>query len=187
VDATPVTSGAQNGFDAGTYVVSEIGNDGYAATFGGDCAPNGTITLETGVAKACTITNDDIQPSLTLVKVVNNGPAGPYPVEAWTLSADGPTPLSGDGFASSGVDAGTYVLSEHGPVEDYRASDWACSGGSQNGDEIDLALGEEATCTITNTYVTPVPVPVGGKWWLSLLALLLVVMGWQLGPFRRPC
>ena len=42
-----------------TYTVSENEVAGYAPSFSGDCAGDGTITLERRDAKACTVTNDD--------------------------------------------------------------------------------------------------------------------------------
>jgi hypothetical protein len=63
VDQTSVASGVQNGFNAGTYIVSETQQTGYTGTITGDCVPNGSITLSVGDVKSCTITNDDIAPS----------------------------------------------------------------------------------------------------------------------------
>jgi uncharacterized repeat protein (TIGR01451 family) len=105
--------------------------------------------LETG---SCTITNEDLPAHLTLVKVVK-GEGAAAPTE-WTLSADGPTPISGatgsDAVTGAPVDAGTYELSEVGP-HGYKASDWVCEGGTQEGASITVPLGGAATCTITNT------------------------------------
>jgi hypothetical protein len=48
-------------------------------------------------------------------------------------------------------DAGTYNLSESGGPAGYTASAWSCAGGTQNdSDTVTLALGQSATCTITN-------------------------------------
>ena len=48
----------------------------------------------------------------------------------------------------------TYALSETGPapgfVGSYVAGVWVCSGGTQNGSNITVGLGEAVTCTITN-------------------------------------
>jgi len=60
VGTTPVTSGVQNTFDAGSYVVSETGQSGYAATISGDCDSDGNVVLSIGDVKSCTITNDDV-------------------------------------------------------------------------------------------------------------------------------
>jgi hypothetical protein len=37
--------------------------------------------------------------------------------------------------------------------EEYAASEWNCEGGSQDGSQITLDLGEQAECTITNTLL----------------------------------
>jgi uncharacterized repeat protein (TIGR01451 family) len=156
VDQTGVTSGVQNGFNAGAHVVSETNVSGYTATITGDCDANGNITLTAGQTASCTITNNDSAPSLHLRKIVVNNNGGTALGTDWTLSATGPTSLSGSTPVDSGAsfDAGTYTLSETGP-NGYAASAWTCVGGSQNGNSISLSLGESATCTITNDDIAP--------------------------------
>jgi hypothetical protein len=75
VDATSVVSGVQNGFNAGTYIVSETeegdGSAVYTAVISGDCDPvTGSVTLSVGDVKSCTITNSDspASPSVTTVQ-----------------------------------------------------------------------------------------------------------------------
>jgi hypothetical protein len=138
--------------NAGTYNMSETGPAGYLASawvcVGGD--QNGSsITLANGQSATCTITNDDQTAHLKLVKVVTNNNGGTAVASDFTLSAAGPTPLSGAGGAESDVNAGTYNLSETN-VAGYSASAWVCVGGTQNGSNITLGLGQSATCTITN-------------------------------------
>jgi uncharacterized repeat protein (TIGR01451 family) len=49
--------------------VSEHNQAGYSAgTWGGDCASDGSIDLQVGDNKTCTITNDDLPPELKIVK-----------------------------------------------------------------------------------------------------------------------
>lgn len=152
------TSGVSSGadFDAGQYNLSEDGPDGYDPSawvcVGGTQDDDDTVTVGLGESVTCTITNNDQEPSLTLVKAVTNNDGGTNVAADWTLTASGPTGFSGDGDASSGADfeAGTYDLSEDGPAG-YDASAWDCEGGTQeDGDTITLDLGESATCTITN-------------------------------------
>ena len=156
VDGGSVLSGATNDFDAGAHTVAETLLAGYSAgSWGGDCAADGSITLALDQDATCTITNDDIAPKLTLIKSVNNGtnPGGTALSTDWTLSAAGPTGFSGTTGVMSGTsfDQGSYDLSESGP-SGYIASEWVCVGGTQNdADTITLVLGEQATCTITNT------------------------------------
>lgn len=152
--ANPTAAGVESpGVDnvltsVGSYLVDEGTHDGYAKTLSSGCS--GTIAL--GQTKTCTITNDDIAPSLTLIKEVTNDNGGSEVAAAWTLSADGPTDISGAGGATSTAtfSAGTYDLSESGPTG-YTAGSWSCTGnGSQNGAQITLDNGQSATCTIIN-------------------------------------
>ena len=82
--------------------------------------PGGNVT--------CTITNTAIAPKLTLVKTVDNGTTGATtPATAWTLTATGPTPISGTtgspAVTAAQVQVGTYTLTETGPPG-YTASAW---------------------------------------------------------------
>ena len=117
-------------------------------------ALGGTVTLAPGDDITCTITNDDMAPSLTLVKEVTNNSGGSAVPAEWTLTATGPSTFFGPGPSVSNpenFEAGSYVLSEsNGPVS-YTASAWVCEGGGTlDDDTITLALDESATCTITN-------------------------------------
>src|SRR5207253_1789660 len=64
--------------------------------------------------------------------------------------------LSGTSPLDSGVtlQADTWALSETGPAG-YSASAWDCVGGTQNGANITVGIGGEATCTITNDDNAP--------------------------------
>ena len=78
-----------------------------------------SLVLTPGVSATCTIDNDDQPASLTLVKTVTNDHGGTAAPGAWTLTATGPTTITGaTGTApvtGAAVNAGTYVLSEAGP------------------------------------------------------------------------
>jgi len=101
---------------------------------------------------ACTITNTrKPTATLTLQKQMGN-PAGPSTANSFTLTASGPTPLSGaGGVAATTVDVGQYMLSETGPAG-YNASAWSCSGGTLAGSQLTLANNQNVICTITNTH-----------------------------------
>ena len=73
-----------------------------------------TIALALGQSATCTIINNDQAPSLTLVKQVVNDNGGTAVATDFTLSANGPTPISGAGGATSNgtFSAGSYALSE---------------------------------------------------------------------------
>ncbi len=93
--------------------------------------------------------------TLTLQKIVNNNDTGTEIDTAWTLSANGPTPISGvEGNANvtnAVVTPGVYDLSESGP-SGYTGSAWVCTGAAlqNDGDTVTVAAGENVTCTITN-------------------------------------
>jgi len=161
VGSQTVVSGQQNDFASGDYTISEAGGpSGYQGTIGGDCAANGGLHMAPGQTYACTITNDDIAPSLSLSKIVTIDNGGSAQPSAWTLTATCTTPstcntdlISGAGGASSNsaFKAGTYALSESGGPSGYTAGQWSCTGGgSQNGSNITLAVGQSASCSITN-------------------------------------
>ena len=113
------------------------------------------MTLAPGDDVTCTITNDDVPARLTLVKQVVNDHGGTALATAWTLTADGPTPgvtgaVGDPSVTDAPVSAGAYDLSESAGPAGYTASDWSCVGGSLSGATVTVALGEAATCTISN-------------------------------------
>ena len=171
--AAPVDSGA--GLKADTFALAESGPAGYAAgSWSCDSTAstqpsfvqNGSsITLEIGDDVTCTITNDDIAPILHLRKVVVNDNGGTATTADFTLTATGTAgnTVTGVSPVDSGADllADTWTLSETGPAG-YAASAWTCVGGSQLGATIAVAIGGEATCTVTNNdnpvILPPTPV-----------------------------
>lgn len=98
------------------------------------------------------ITNTVTCTYLTLVKDVN-GTASP---SDWTLTAGGPTPVSGTANSATvtkvHVAPGTYTLSENGPTG-YQQTGLVCSPVSATGNTVVLAGGDNVTCTFTNTAV----------------------------------
>ncbi len=145
------TPGVTVTLDAGAYSVDESGGvPNYTKSLSADCS--GTIAI--GESKTCTITNDDIQPSLTIIKNVVNDHGGTAVVGNWTMDIAG-TDVSSTGFPGQGspgvkigLDAGAYSVSESGGPSGYAASFSAdCSG--------TIAIGETKTCTITNDDIAP--------------------------------
>jgi hypothetical protein len=103
--------------------------------------------------------NPSIVTRLTLVKVVSNTHGGTALPSAWTLTASGPTPLTGPGTVTGTVDPGTYVLGESSGPSGYTAGVWVCVGGTQVGSQVTIAEGETVVCTIINTDQSVVPPP----------------------------
>jgi len=110
IDGSGVTSGVVNTSSVGLHTVSETVDDGYTATFGGDCASDGTITLVVGGVKTCTITNDDVAQPTT------GGGGGTYypPVPPLIELVKVPSPLALP--AGSGLVTYTYTVRNIGTV-----------------------------------------------------------------------
>lgn len=158
---TPVNSGSN--FKADTYTLAESGGlSGYTASVwsctNGVTVTAGQITLGLGQSTVCTITNSDTPAHLTLVKVVTNDNGGAKTVTDFSLTATGPTTITGvsgtGAVTNAAVSAGSYALSEVTQTG-YAPSSWFCTGGTQSGSNIALTLGQSATCTITNDDVAP--------------------------------
>jgi hypothetical protein len=159
------TPGRSVTLNAGSYSVGESGPTGYAADFSTDCT--GTIAL--GQTKTCTVTNDDIAPTLTVNKVIVGEPNDPG---LFNLRIDGATAGTGANAGDGGttgavpVSAGGHTVGESAgnatTLSDYIG---AISGDCAANGSVTLALGEAKTCTITNTrkaHVTVVKTDNGG-------------------------
>src|SRR5262249_9567648 len=124
---------------------------GYSTSYN-NCS---NVAITNGGTQTCTITNNDIAPTLTLTKFVNNGgindPALP-PTSFVVGTSGGPTHINGAGGVASGTNfsAGTYTLGETGPTG-YTASAWSCTGATLVGSTIKLDVAQNASCWITNT------------------------------------
>ena len=135
--------------DPGAYSVTEGTHTGYAVTFSSDC--NASIAI--GETKTCTVTNDDIAATLTVIKNVVNDNGGTATAHDFELTVDdvGTNPASFPGQGSPGtivaVDPGAYSVSE-GPHPGYAVS---FSGGCMG----TLAVGGNNTCTVTNNDIAP--------------------------------
>lgn len=154
VDSDAVSDGVAYAVTPGAHTAGETLLPGYTAgAWGGDCDVNAGVTVALGETKTCTITNNDIPPQLHLRKVVINDNGGNATVANFTLTANGAgaNDLSGTSPVDSGPSllADTFALSETSPA-DYGASAWVCEGGTQDGSNITVGIGQSATCTITN-------------------------------------
>jgi streptogramin lyase len=126
--------------DPGAYSVSEEGPNGYTASYSADC----TGTLAIGETKVCTITNDDQQATVTVVKVVVNDDGGTALPNDFLLTLEGTSVLSG---VATPVNPGSYTAGETLlPGYNFTGFSGDCDG---NGD-VTVALGESKICTLTN-------------------------------------
>jgi hypothetical protein len=134
--------------------VTELAAAGYTPSYNG-CT--NVVIPKQGTA-TCEITNDQQGAHLTLVKAVTNDNGGGAVPTAWTLTASGPTSLSGAtgslAVTNAPVSAGSYTLGEDdGGPSGYTPSLYSCvkNGGSPvSSNSLTLANGDNATCTITN-------------------------------------
>ncbi|MDH3294266.1 MAG: hypothetical protein OER95_08080, partial [Acidimicrobiia bacterium] len=121
-----------------------------------------TLALVPGNDVTCTITNKLANGTLTLVKAVDNTGGGEDSGDEWTLTASDDTGtvlsgMSGSPGATGSVAPGTYSLSETAAdtvTGDYVAS-WSCVDGDVTVSQtasVDVAAGDDITCTVTNTY-----------------------------------
>ena len=147
--------GTTRSLNAGSYDVSESGGpSGYTQTsIGGDCSANGSVTLAVGDEKTCTITNDDISPTLTVNKVLVPADDG----GKFNLLIDGAAAGTGANVGNGGttgavpVNAGSHTVGETAGTGTNLSDYVPVIGGacSANG-SVSLAVGENKTCTITN-------------------------------------
>lgn len=119
----------------------------------------GQITLAVGQNVTCTFTNTTTMGTLTLVKEVSSGDAAP---SNWTLTADGPTPITGTTGAESVTDAmvaaGLYTLTESGGPSGYEQQSLACVDSEETipvaDGQVRVAPGADVTCAFTNSAIT---------------------------------
>jgi len=165
-----------------TYTLSEENGPGNYTASSWSCdvgvftGPD-KIQVPLGVNATCTITNDDVPPFLKLVKAVTNDDGGIAQPNDWRLNATANVTtssnfnnLGGSGNFTAILANNTYTLSEENGPGNYTASSWSCDVGVFTGpDKIQVPLGVNATCTITNDDVAPpscVP-PEFGDWTIS--------------------
>lgn len=146
VGATTVTLGSSTIFPPGTYTVSETTNSNYIQTFSGDCNASGQITVATGSAKVCTITNEERLAYITVDKtVINNGgnkttgSFAPYRVGSTTITLGAQTP----------IDSGTYYITEASDIN-YNTT---FSGDCFTDGRIILNPGDNKVCSIVNEEI----------------------------------
>ena len=141
--------GTQVTLDAGSYNVTETGPAGYAASFSAYCSG----TIANGQTKTCTVTNNDISPTLRVIKdVVPDSDTS----SRFNLQIDGVTAGANVGDnGSTGfvpVNAGNHTVGETAGTATSLSDYTSVIGGdcAANG-TVSLALAQNKTCTITNT------------------------------------
>ena len=150
---------------SGSYTLTESGPDGFTAgnwvCVGARRSTGNIVDVPNGGNVVCEITNTAVAPTLTLVKIVDNGTTG-----ATTLRPpSGRCPLTDrrrsvvrpgiPAVTAAPVKVGTYNLSESGPSGLHRVGLGVHRRRTPPLHSVTLAEGHEATCTITNTAIVP--------------------------------
>ncbi|QQR82752.1 PD40 domain-containing protein [Candidatus Campbellbacteria bacterium] len=145
VDGVSIDSGvATTTLSAGSYTISETEDPAYAVTYGGDCDENGDITMEAGSTYACTVTNDDIGPTLTVTTTLTNDDRGTAEVADFTLYLDG-LPIT-SAVATTTL-ATTHTLTHATPAGTTYDITWG--GDCASDGTLTMSLNTTYTCTLT--------------------------------------
>jgi len=144
--------------EPGEYSVTETELDGYSSSTEGDCSG----FIEVGEEKTCTITNDDISPTITLHKLVTNDNGGDAVASDFTLFIN---EIYGDDEYDE------YEVSQDEPAELYANTGYTLSESNLDGyesvsisgegcpssldEEFTLNEGENLDCTIVNDDIAP--------------------------------
>lgn len=133
----------------GSYSITETTQSEYLTTYSTDC--KGFIA--NGDSKICTITNDDIAPTVTLIKNITNNTGGAG-LNDFGMSVGGNVVTSGTAIE---VDANKpIVINETGLTNYNFVSITGENCPAQLGETSVLSLGQNIICTITNDYI-PLP------------------------------
>ena len=142
VGTTTITLASSTTFLPNTYLVTETTSSNYTQTFTGDCDSYGSITLASGDAKICSITNEE-KPSKLIVNktVINHGQS--KAVSNFTLYVDAVPVTSGD--------LNTFNSGSHTVSEDINSDFNSTIGGDCNSSGVvALVPNQTKTCSITN-------------------------------------
>ena len=179
-----VPSGVAQTVTANTGInISEVPVSGYLATGDWSCidssglstglpatvppAGGTAIQLAPGATVNCEITNDDVQPTLTLVKTILNDNGGTGIIDDFDISID-VVGINDLGEVQSGVanpvTANTPIIVSEIDLPQYAEGNWVCAdvngvttdpsdlgvGGIFSNTQVILKPGSEVTCEITN-------------------------------------
>ncbi len=176
----------------GVYTLNESNLANYTAGVF-SCSGGGTLVgnqltiaaADAGNTITCSITNT-YTPNPTrlglLKNVVNTG-GGTATTGQFTLTASGPTFISGPApVAAINAATGVYTLTESN-LANYTAGIFSCSGGGTLvGNQLTISAadaGNTITCSITNTFRPAIvsTIPTLSEWAMILLACILAIAG----------
>lgn len=144
--------GSENGIEVelaeGGYEISEDVYEGYEASYSSDCS--GTITNEEN--KTCTITNEDVAPTVTLIKEITNDP-GEIDIDDFQMSINGNIVSSG---LANKVRANEDLVVNENSFENYEFVSITGDRCPESlGESFSLQLGQDVVCIVTNNYISP--------------------------------
>ncbi|HEY1409950.1 MAG TPA: hypothetical protein VF434_13490, partial [Promineifilum sp.] len=149
------------------YDLSESAEPGYEAgpwNCDGGTLVGSTITLDEGDEVICTITNDDIAPTLTIVKAVNGSDpptwsfTGPAPFGMFTLPAGGGSKGPEDVMAGEDITVAEDDVTNPDSSTAWVLTSIECTDGTSGNlatrdVTVNLDLDENVTCTFTNDKI----------------------------------
>ncbi len=117
-----------------------------------------SVTLAVGETKTCTLTNNDVAPTLHVIKHVINDNGGTNVAADWSIHLkSGANEVTGSPQAGSetgttySVNAGSFTASETGAPSGYHFDGF--SGDCNSSGVVTVAVGENKTCTLTNNDI----------------------------------
>jgi uncharacterized repeat protein (TIGR01451 family) len=151
------TAPVASAIPAGQYALSESAVPGYSTT-GFDCGA--TVNVAAGTNVVCTIVNDDIAPSLTLVKTVVNNDGGTLQPADFSLQIGGTTVAQNVALpetAGVALNVGELQVDGYLPTGVSCTSDLGLDVNATGTAAITVTprLAEDIVCTITNDDVRP--------------------------------
>ena len=139
------------------------------------------LQVARGLTTTCTVTNTYVPPPppppavLRIEKQTSDGSASiPFTFTHPTQGLAGAFELTNDQIRSFELEGGVYQVTEFDLPTGWVLQDITCLGGADDGDAlqntitIDLAPGEDVTCTFTNQAPPPAPPPPSGNPGLDL-------------------
>ena len=161
--------------EAGSYTVYKGSQPGYeAGEWGGDCDANGNVTVPAGGTVKCTITNDDIAPTVNLQKHVFNDDGGTALSSSFELFLNGvlqtnpeivDQPAANNGtltaYTNRPMTAGAEVTFSETQKFGYEAISSHCfevtdpQNATPVGTVFTPELGQRYVCTIVNDDIAP--------------------------------
>jgi hypothetical protein len=143
--------GTSYGVAPDTYTVAAEPTPGYSMSVAGDCDAGGAVTISVAEAKTCTVTANDVAPTLKVITTVVNDSGGTRTPSGFTVHVrkggadvgNSPKPGSSSGTTYT-LSAGAYSVGSDAVTGYTTAIGGACAA---NG-SVTLQPGDAKTCTI---------------------------------------